>query len=129
MRHNAQLNGCHIDSPAEHVPGERRLLLFALPVVLMWLVAAVPQHAAGESCTELLQGRCETCHYLTRVCERVEKNQGRSSWFGGTAGSWKRIIHNMVRQGAKLNGAEEEQLVGCLSVPAPEVLDICGLKK
>jgi len=105
------------------------MLLFALPAALMWLVVAVPQHAAGESCTGLLQGRCQTCHYLTRVCERVEKNQERSTWFGKTAGAWKRVIKNMVRQGAKLTSAEEEQLAGCLSAPAPEVLDFCGLKK
>lgn len=99
-----------------------------LPAAFL-LLAVLPATAAGESCTKLLRDRCESCHYLTRVCQKVERNMSRSSWFGGTAGSWRRTVRNMVRQGAKLDGGEERQLVDCLSAPAPEVLDVCGLKK
>lgn len=108
----------------------RRLptLLFILSGALLWLAAA-PHNAAGQNCAELLRDRCETCHYLTRVCEKVERDLGRSSWFGGLGGSWKRTIKNMVRQGAKLNSEEEAVLADCLSTPAPEVLDICNLQK
>jgi hypothetical protein len=109
-------------------PRRRLTLLFILSGALLWLAAA-PHNAAGQSCAELLRDRCETCHYLTRVCEKVEKDLGRSSWFGGTAGSWKRTIKNMVRQGAKLDNGEETVLADCLSTPAPEVLDICNLQK
>lgn len=105
------------------------MVMLAVPAAALWLLAVVPQSSAGESCTELLQNRCEVCHYITRVCDRVKKDRTRSSWFGGTAGSWKRIIKNMVRQGAKLDSDEEKQLVECLSTPAPEVSDICGLEK
>ena len=103
-------------------------MLYLLPAAALCLLAVLPGSAAGESCTELLQGRCETCHYLTRICQKVEKDVTRGSWFGGAAGSWKRVIRNMIRQGAKLDSGEERQLVDCLSAPAPEVLDLCGLK-
>ena len=98
---------------------------FSLPAALLLMLALMPGMAVGESCAELLRGRCETCHYLTRVCEKVEKDQERGSWFGNTSGSWKRTIKNMIRQGAKLNGDEEALLVDCLSTPEAEVLDLC----
>ncbi|MCL7486558.1 MAG: hypothetical protein M8357_00090 [Desulfobulbaceae bacterium] len=89
-----------------------------------------PHPAAGEeSCTQLLTTRCETCHYLTRVCEKVEREQEKKYWFGGPEGSWRRSIKNMVGQGAKLNKAEEEILVECLSKPHPDVLSLCKLDK
>ena len=84
---------------------------------------------AGESCVQLLTTRCETCHYLTRVCQKVDKERNKKSWFGGSAGTWKRTMKNMVKQGAQLNKEEEEILVDCLSKPTPEVLNICKLGK
>lgn len=102
--------------------------ILLMAAALMPAVTAFPAGAAGESCTELLKNRCETCHYLTRVCLKVEQEQGSSSWFG-SSGSWKRTVRNMVRQGAKVSNAEEKILVDCLSTPVPEVLDLCGLKK
>jgi len=76
---------------------------------------------AAETCATLLTGRCETCHYLTRVCEKVAQKKGK--W------SWKRTVKNMVRQGAKLNSAEQDRLVVCLSEPAPEVKTLCNQSK
>ena len=82
-----------------------------------------------EDCTQLLTKRCETCHYMTRVCQKVDKERNKKSWFGGSAGTWKRTIKNMVKQGAQLNKAEENILVECLSKPSPEVLSLCKLDK
>lgn len=76
---------------------------------------------AAENCTTLLAGRCETCHFLTRVCEKVAEKRGK--W------SWKRTVKNMVRQGAKLSAAEQDILVTCLSEPAPEVGKLCARNK
>lgn len=82
-----------------------------------------------EDCIQLLTKRCETCHYLTRVCEKVDKERNKKSWFGGSEGTWKRTVKNMVKQGAQLNDAEEIILVNCLSKPTPEVLGLCKLDK
>jgi hypothetical protein len=35
----------------------------------------------------------------------------------------------MIRQGAKLDEAEQDKLVDCLSEPAPEVRQLCGQGK
>lgn len=90
---------------------------FALCCALVLFGVAKPGPAA-ETCTSLLQGRCESCHYLTRVCEKVAEKKGK--W------SWKRTVKNMVKQGAKLNDEERDLMVDCLSQPAPEVLKLCG---
>jgi hypothetical protein len=57
----------------------------------------------------------------------VERKQEKKHWFVGPEGSWSRSIRNMVKQGAKLNKAEEEILVECLSKPHPDVLSLCKL--
>ena len=99
-----------------------RLTLHAL-LLLNILYASFPDKPAlaEETCSTLLVGRCEQCHYLTRVCEKVAENKGK--W------SWKRTVKNMVRQGAKLNQAEQDTMVACLSEPAPEVKKLCGPNK
>jgi hypothetical protein len=94
--------------------------LLLLVIVLPPFCFCTPVSAA-EDCTALLTGRCETCHYMTRVCDKVAENKGK--W------SWKRTVKNMVRQGAKLNQAEQDALVACLSQPAPEVVKLCGQNK
>lgn len=92
-------------------------LLFIIPVlVCMWQPVL-----AAEDCTALLADRCEKCHYLTRVCDKVAENKGK--W------SWKRTVKNMVRQGAKLDDAEQDKLVDCLSEPAPDVRQLCSKNK
>lgn len=85
--------------------------------------------AAEESCGELLKTRCVTCHYLTRVCQKLEKEQDKGFFGSVFAGSWGRTIKNMVNQGAKLTEAEQEKLTQCLDNSSPEVLDVCGLEK
>lgn len=83
---------------------------------------------AEDDCTALLKARCEECHYLTRVCQKVKTELSSNSWFGSSAGSWKRTVKNMVYQGAKLTAEEEQKLVDCLSKPAPEIKALCDLK-
>jgi len=97
----------------------RAALSIALTVVVVCALNSIS--FAEESCSELLTNRCEICHYNTRVCQKVKKKKGKSSW--------KRTIKNMVRQGAKLNTAEQKKLVVCLSKPTPEIMEFCNLKK
>jgi len=98
-------------------PHRAILLLGATFAILNWSQPSL----AAETCSTLLTGRCESCHYLTRVCEKVAENKGK--W------SWKRTVKNMVRQGAKLTDAEQDILVTCLSEPASEVVKLCGQNK
>ena len=102
------------------------VILLASLIVIFWAGIA---GAAEESCTELLETRCEKCHYVTRVCQKVKKDMSGKSWFGSSSSSWQRSIKNMVRQGAKLDKDEQKQLVECLSEPSPEILDFCKLEK
>lgn len=99
-------------------------ILFVSVTLGLFLPGSV---AAEESCTQLLTKRCEICHYLTRVCQKVDRERNTKSWFGGSAGTWERTVKNMVKQGAQLNDAEETVLVECLSKPASEVLGLCKL--
>lgn len=101
-------------------------ILFASVTLVLLLPGSV---AAEEGCTQLLTKRCATCHYLTRVCQKVERERNKKSWFGGSAGTWKRTVKNMVKLGAQLNDSEETLLVECLSKPASEVLGLCKLDK
>ena len=104
------------------------LIVYCIAVLAITFTMS-PVADAGESCTQLLTKRCETCHYMTRVCQKVDKERNKKSWFGGSAGSWKRTIKNMVKQGAQLNEDEEKILVDCLSQPFAEVLALCQLDK
>ncbi|MFH1217433.1 MAG: hypothetical protein V1706_13100 [Pseudomonadota bacterium] len=74
---------------------------------------------AGEECAQLVLARCESCHYKTRICEKLG-NKSRSSW--------KRTVKNMVRYGAKMTDGEIKQMVRCLSGPAEDVALLCGKK-
>ena len=111
------------------VPSSLRVQGFTLFAFLTLGLLLSSPVAGQEGCTQLLTKRCETCHYMTRVCQKVDKERNKKSWFGGSAGTWKRTIKNMVKQGAQLNKAEEEILVECLSKPTSEVLSLCKLDK
>jgi hypothetical protein len=98
-------------------------------MLLSLLAAQITLVAAEEGCGKLLKRRCEVCHYLTRVCQKLQKEQ-KKGFFGGVfSGSWDRTIKNMVRQGAKLTEAEQKKLTECLDNSSPEVLEVCGLSK
>lgn len=107
------------------IPGGIIPILFSLFILTMHYSHSM----AEESCTQLLKTRCESCHYLTRVCQKLEKNQDKSFFGNVFAGSWSRSIKNMVRQGAKLTEAEQKKLTKCLDNSDPEVLELCNLKK
>ncbi len=92
--------------------------VFIVAGVLVWLSGSATVQAEGTTgCAELLRNRCQTCHYLNRVCGQVgEKSKRR----------WIATVKRMVkRRGAMLNKEEQEYLVDCLLVPAPDVKEEC----
>ena len=101
----------------------------AAAILFLFITSVTSPVSAQEGCGELLKSRCAACHYLTRVCQKIEKNQKKGFFGGVLSGSWGRTIKNMIKQGAKLNEAEQEKLTQCLDNSVPEILDLCGLKK
>ena len=85
------------------------LLAFSLPAV------------AEDSCAPLVKNKCLSCHFETRICQKMKKKKGKSSW--------KRTIKSMIRHGAKLSKKEQKVLVQCFTSRNDAVLSLCGLDK
>ena len=91
-----------------------------LVVVIMIYSAgfAGAQTDAKPGCVELLQLRCQECHYLSRVCKEVGERSKRR---------WKATLKRMVkRRGAEVTKAEQQMLLDCLAAPAPDIKKECG---
>lgn len=89
-------------------------------VITVLLYLTGPMSAQAESdpeCAELLRDRCQSCHYLSRVCAQVGKKSKRR---------WKATLKRMVkRRGAELNKEEQVFLLNCLLAPAPDIVEEC----
>lgn len=75
---------------------------FALLLLLLFLGAA---SAGGEQCADLINTRCQVCHYKSRICQVLGKK---------STGQWTRTVENMIRYGAKLSDTEKNNLIDCL---------------
>ena len=96
------------------------ILVVLLILVPPWrgpLPAATTTQRDDLDCARLLTQRCETCHYLSRVCQQLGKKSRRR---------WRRTVRTMVRYGARLSKAEQRRLVGCLTDQRPEVRRLCA---
>jgi hypothetical protein len=91
------------------------LVLFSL-LVLQVAHARAEDPPGQTECATLLLTKCDSCHYLTRVCYRVGKKNRHS---------WQRTLNAMVRHGAQLTTAEQDTLLACLSDAVPEVEKTC----
>lgn len=85
-------------------------------VVLILSFSSYDIRAEDTTCGQLLVTRCEECHYLSRVCQKLGK---KSKW------RWKRSMKVMVRHGAKINKAEQKKLIKCLAEQSPDVVAVC----
>ena len=89
--------------------------------VILLCFSVGPVFAASESgskCGELLVTKCQSCHYLERVCSQVGIKSERR---------WKATMKRMVkRRGAELRVDEQMTLVECLSSSDPGILKECG---
>ena len=91
-------------------------LVFALFVVCHHGLAQESKDSEDTNCTTLLLTKCDSCHYLTRVCYRIGKKSKRG---------WKRTVKSMVRYGVKLTKEQQEILLECLSSPEGEAQSTC----
>jgi hypothetical protein len=97
-------------------------LIFLLTIFLLQFCLVPPSSAASvPACAELVKSKCLSCHLETRICRKVKKRRGKSSW--------KTTIKSMVRHGADLSKSEQKRLVTCLKKPRSEILEFCGLKE
>jgi hypothetical protein len=74
---------------------------------------------AVESCGSLMQSRCLSCHFETRICQKLRKNKGKRSW--------KRTVKSMVRHGAELTSDEQKTLVLCFAEKEAGILSLCNM--
>ncbi len=94
-----------------------RLSILFVPL-FFFTAPAFAESVPLSGCLELLQARCQKCHYLSRVCQKVgEKSERR----------WAATLKRMVkRRGATLSGEEQEFLRDCLVTPDPAIKQECG---
>ena len=93
--------------------------LFFVGVIVIWSSGiAWAQTDEKPDCVELLQARCQECHYLERVCKQVGEHSKRR---------WKATLKRMVkRRGAEVTDEESKMLLDCLTAPAPGIKKECG---
>lgn len=90
-------------------------LVLLIPALLCSFAAAAGEHK--PLCIDLLIDKCRQCHYLTRVCQSLDKkNRGR----------WERTIGNMVRHGAEITSKQHDRIVDCLTDKALDVVGFCA---
>jgi hypothetical protein len=97
------------------------LLFVVVPMValLMFYQSVFAQEGGVSedlSCKTLLLTKCDSCHYLTRVCYRLGKKSKRG---------WKSTLKVMIRRGAQLTMQEQKVLLECLSSPEGEAQSTC----
>jgi len=96
--------------------------LFIFVLMFSFFVArhsGLAQERSGSedtSCATLLLTKCDSCHYLTRVCYRLGKKSKRG---------WKSTLNAMIRKGAQLTMTEQKVLLECLSSPEGEAQSTC----
>jgi len=96
--------------------------IFVVLLISSFFVACHPGFARESggsedtSCATLLLTKCDSCHYLTRVCYRLGKKSKRG---------WKSTLKVMIRRGAQLTMNEQNILLECLSSPEGEAQSTC----
>lgn len=86
-------------------------------LLLFSLSATTAAFAGGAQCAELLNSRCQVCHYKSRICQRL----GNKS-----KGEWQRTVKNMMRYGAKISEAEGKILAECLNAAPVGAEFVCN---
>ncbi len=99
-----------------------RISVFAVFFSWMFYVLFISFSVAGadESCGSLMQDRCLSCHFETRICQKLQKNKGKRSW--------KRTVKSMIRHGAELTSDEQKALVLCFANKDAEILSLCSME-
>jgi hypothetical protein len=70
----------------------------------------------SAACLQTIQSKCTACHYITRICQALDK-KGKSGW--------ESTVKSMVKKGAKLSKEEQRAMVQCLLHPGDELSEAC----
>lgn len=81
---------------------KKRLTSVALATA--FLFSSLPL-LANQECCELLEENCTSCHYKSRICDKVGTKNKRS---------WKNTTKRMIRYGLKIDKAEVAKITDCL---------------
>ena len=83
----------------------RNLPAIAALGFLLTLAAGVGTVSADPACLEQVAQHCTSCHYKTRICTKIDKKNNRA---------WQKTIKRMLRDGLKLEKAEQKAIAECL---------------
>ncbi|MEN8143005.1 MAG: hypothetical protein ABFQ82_05345 [Thermodesulfobacteriota bacterium] len=78
---------------------------FAIPLALILLLSVPLSGLADQDCADLLEKNCTSCHYNTRICNKIGKKNKRK---------WKTSVKRMLRYGLKLDKKTQNTIVDCL---------------
>gem|GEM_PF-2453688 len=91
-----------------------RICLKAMGCIGLALILSSCQN--GQSCVELLENKCSSCHSLSTNCAKIGKSQRE----------WQHIIDAMIKLNAKVSVKERNKLAKCLSQSSGEVKEMCN---
>lgn len=83
---------------------EKHMIILILAMGIAALLPARPAPAA-QDCVAELMAHCTSCHYQSRICEKLGQNSKRE---------WKATIKRMIRYGLVLDEANQDTLLKCL---------------
>ena len=92
---------------------KRQSLLYLFLVVIFFVLVngcngatKVDTPPSEAVCSAIVDAKCVTCHYKTRICDALGTKSVRK---------WKKTMKFMVKAGAQLSQDEQNKLVACLS--------------
>lgn len=83
---------------------QTNLTALALAIGLATLTLTIPAQAAKD-CEDKIIAICTTCHYQTRICEKLDKKSKRE---------WQTTLKRMLRFGLVLDEAGQGRVLECL---------------
>nr|WP_320010367.1 hypothetical protein [uncultured Desulfobulbus sp.] len=98
-------------------PGWQKVTLGLALALFLALGSSPPSSQAKESCEQLIQNKCSSCHFVTHICTPLERGKGNFYW--------KRTVETMVMSGMETTKEENKQLTDCLSQPDDKVKALC----
>jgi hypothetical protein len=72
----------------------------------LWDTLTAMPVAAGQDCVDRILATCTSCHYQTRICEKLATKSQRE---------WKTTLKRMLRYGLVLDETGQDTILDCLA--------------